>query len=74
MSLYILPGGRAGYAAANLDMDAYNGDTGKATGWLSGQIAVDVTQTAPVQVVGVLVGDVSGDWNPMSTVGGTVLD
>ncbi len=47
-----------------LDMDTYNDDAGKATGWLSGKIAVDVTQTAPVQVVGVLVGDVSGDWTP----------
>lgn len=54
----------AGTVPAGLDMDAYNGDTGKATGWLSGKMAVDVTQTAPVQVVGVLVGDVSGDWAP----------
>jgi hypothetical protein len=47
-----------------LDMDAYNSATTKSSGtnWLSGKMVVDVTQSAPVQVVGVLTGDVSGDW------------
>jgi len=49
---------------STMDMDAYNNATTKTSGtnWLSGKMVVDVTQSAPVQVVGVLTGDVSGDW------------
>jgi Ca2+-binding RTX toxin-like protein len=66
----------AALVPAGLSMDSYGADTAKTSGqnWLSGKIAVDVTQTTPVQVVGVLSGDVNGDWNPVSTVSGTVLD
>lgn len=55
-----------------LDMDSYNADAGKlnGSGWLSGKIAVDVTQSEPVQVVGVLLGDVNGDWAPPGSTGG----
>jgi hypothetical protein len=49
---------------STMDMDIYNNATTKTSGtnWLSGKMVVDVTQSAPVQVVGVLTGDVSGDW------------
>ena len=43
--------------------------------WLSGKIEVDVTQTSPVQLVGVLMGDVNGDWaGPGSSLSGTLVD
>ena len=45
------------------------------TNWLSGKMVVDVTQSAPVQVVGVLTGDVSGDWiGQGSVLTGVVAD
>ena len=49
---------------SNLTMDSYAADASKLTApnWLSGAVAVDVTQSTPVQLVGVLVGDVNGDW------------
>ena len=54
-----------------------NADTTKMTdqNWLSGKIEVDVTQTSPVQLVGVLMGDVNGDWaGPGSSLSGTLVD
>jgi hypothetical protein len=54
---------------ASLDMDSYNSNTTKSndTKWLSGKMVVDVTQSAPVQIVGVLAGDVNGDWTGQSS-------
>jgi hypothetical protein len=57
---------------AALNLDSYNANATKASGnnWLSGKIAVGMKSTLddamaqPVQVVGVLVGDVNHDWNP----------
>jgi Ca2+-binding RTX toxin-like protein len=65
---------------APLSMATYNADTTKSTGsnWLSGKIAVPMQSALsqvviePVQVVGVLVGDLSGDWSPATS--GTVID
>jgi hypothetical protein len=60
---------------APLSMATYNADTTKSTGsnWLSGKIAVPMQSALsqvvvePVQVVGVLVGDLSGDWSPATS-------
>jgi hypothetical protein len=62
---------------ADLSMESYAADTTKMAdqNWLSGKIAVDVTQTSPVQLVGVLMGDVNGDWaGPSTSVSGVVFD
>ena len=62
---------------ADLSMESYAADTTKMTdqNWLSGKIEVDVTQTSPVQLVGVLMGDVNGDWaGPGSSLSGTLVD
>jgi Ca2+-binding RTX toxin-like protein len=62
---------------ADLSMESYAADTTKMAdqNWLSGKIEVDVTQTSPVQLVGVLMGDVNGDWaGPGSSLSGTLVD
>ena len=57
---------------------SYNSDTAKGSDWLSGKIAVPMNSALaqvvvePVQVVGVLVGDLNGDWSP--AVSGTIVD
>jgi hypothetical protein len=70
----------AALVPAGLTMDSYGADTTKASGqnWLSGKIAVPMNSALaqvvvePVQVVGVLAGDVNGDWNPAAS--GTIVD
>jgi hypothetical protein len=62
---------------ADLSMESYAADTTKMAdqNWLSGKIEVDVTQTSPVQLVGVLMGDVNGDWaGPVSSLSGILID
>jgi len=62
---------------ADLSMESYAADTTKMANqnWLSGKIEVDVTQTSPVQLVGVLMGDVNGDWaGPSTSLVGIVID
>jgi hypothetical protein len=60
-----------------LSLASYNSDTAKGSDWLSGKIAVPMNSALaqvvvePVQVVGVLVGDLNGDWSP--AVSGTIV-
>jgi hypothetical protein len=72
----------AALVPAGLTMDSYGADATKASGenWMSGKIAVPMHNpmlqvvVEPVKVVGVLTGDVNGDWNPTATLTGIVAD